>query len=181
VLPGPYQARLTVAGRSYTQPLKVALDPRSAATAADLSKQLELGLSCSREIGRAARAMRDVRALRSQLAERRKAAEGAANAALASKIAALDAEAARILGGGRGGAGAASLSSVSGELSAALGVAESADRTPPATAYTIFEQASRELAAQLASWKSLRESKIAELNKELAQNRLPVIELGASQ
>ena len=36
VLPGMYQVRLTVAGKQYTQPLKVMLDPRSAATPADL-------------------------------------------------------------------------------------------------------------------------------------------------
>ena len=47
VLPGTYTARLTVAGRNYTQPLKVTLDPRSTATPEDLSKQLELGLSAA--------------------------------------------------------------------------------------------------------------------------------------
>ncbi|MGA2267829.1 MAG: hypothetical protein ABSH44_05095 [Bryobacteraceae bacterium] len=183
VLPGAYTVRLTVAGRSYTQPLKVALDPRSAATPADLAEQLELGLSITRAMGRAADAMREVRALRIELTLRRQAAEHAMNSALASRIAALDAEAARILGGGgprgRPGGGTASLSTASSELSAALGVAESADRTPPATAYQIFDQASRELEAQLAAWKSLRETKLSDLNRELEQNRVPIIELGA--
>ena len=167
VLPGTYTARLTVAGRSYTQPLKVALDPRSVATPEDLSKQLELGLSASRAIGQAAETMREVRALRSQLAQRRQAAEASSNAALVSKIAALDAEAARI-----------SLSATSSELGSALSVAESADRTPPATAYQIYDQASRALAAQVASWKSLLETKLGELNRELVQNRLAAIEAG---
>jgi hypothetical protein len=126
------------------------------ATPADLSKQLELGLSASRAIRQAAETMREVRALRSQLAQRRQAAEGVSNAALVSKIAALDAEAAKIVGGGRGGGGGASLSTASSELGSALSVAESADRTPPATAYQIYDQASRTLAAQVAAWNNLR-------------------------
>ena len=42
VLPGTYTVRLTVGGRSYTQPLKVTLDPRSTATPAELQKQFDL-------------------------------------------------------------------------------------------------------------------------------------------
>ena len=67
---------------------------------------------------------------------------------------------------------------VASELSAALSVAESADRTPPATAYQIYDQASRTLAAQVAAWKSLLETKLSELNRELVQNGLPAIDLG---
>jgi hypothetical protein len=48
------------------------------------------------------------------------------------------------------------LSSVAAELNTALSVAESADRTPPAQAAQLFEQANRELATQLAKWKALR-------------------------
>ena len=167
VLPGTYTARLTVAGRSYTQPLKVALDPRSVATPEDLSKQLELGLSASRAIRQAAETMREVRALRSQLAQRRQAAEGVSNSALVSKIAALDAEAAKI-----------SLSATSRELGSALSVAESADRTPPATAYQAYDQASRALATQVAAWRTLLETGLGDLNRELVQNRLPAIDPG---
>ena len=148
------------------------------ATPADLSKQLELSLTAARGIGQAAEALRDLRALRRQLAERRQAAESASNGALAAKIAGVDAEAAKLLGGGRGG-GSASLSSVAAELNAALGVAQSADRTPPAVAYQIADQAGRALAAQLASWKSLRDTGLAELNRELRQNRMSAIDLAA--
>ena len=167
VLPGTYTARLTVAGRSYTQPLKVALDPRSVATPEDLSKQLELGLSASRAIRQAEETMSQVRALRSQLAQRLQAAERASNAALVARIVALDAEAAKI-----------GLTAASSELGSALSAAESADRTPPATAYQAYDQANRTLAAQLAAWKSLLETGLGVLNRELEQNRLPAIDPG---
>ncbi len=147
VIPGAYQVRLTAGGRSYTQPLTVMLDPRSTATPADLSKQLELSLACMREMARAADSMREVRALRRQLAGK--------------KITALDAEAASLLGGGggrggRGGGGGNSLSSLSSQLGTALAVAQSADRTPPEAAYTVFGLATRELIFQLTAWKALQ-------------------------
>src|SRR5258708_5346812 len=75
-----------------------------------------------------------------------------------------------------GGGGPQNLDTVSSRLNTALGVAQSADRTPPATAYAAYEQASRDLAAQLASWKTLRDVKLAELNRELRQANLPPIE-----
>jgi hypothetical protein len=53
-LPGTYQARLTVAGQTLTQPFQVALDPRSTATPADLESQLQLGLEATHAIEQAA-------------------------------------------------------------------------------------------------------------------------------
>jgi len=164
VLPGAYQLRLTAGGRSYTEALVVKLDPRSTATPVDLTKQSELSQACVREMGKAADALREIREARRRLAER----IPSSNADLASKIAALDGEAARLMGsgdGGRGGAaGGNSLTSVSSQLSAALAVAESADRTPPEDAYTLFGLATRELSAELSTWKALQ-SRIADLLK----------------
>jgi hypothetical protein len=37
-------------------------------------------------------------------------------------------------------------------------------RTPPATAYEIARQASRDLATLLANWKTLRDTRFKELN-----------------
>jgi hypothetical protein len=53
-VPGEYTVRLTAGGKSYTQPLRVAMDPRSVATAAELSRQLEFGLGVVRAMERAA-------------------------------------------------------------------------------------------------------------------------------
>ena len=181
VLPGTYTVRLTADGRTYTQPLKVVLDPRSTASPADLSKQLDLSLSVIREIARAVGALGEARALRGQLAARRKEAEASSNAALADRIAALDGEAARFAagGGGRGGrgGGGTGFGAVTAALNTALSVAQSGDRTPPAQAYAVFEQARHDLENQLAAWKTLRETRLADLNRELRQNRLAAIAL----
>jgi photosystem II stability/assembly factor-like uncharacterized protein len=169
VLPGTYTVRLTAAGRSTTQPLIVTLDPRSTATPADLQKRFDLSISLWRDMQRAAEASREGAALRRALAGQRQTAAPEA----AAKLSALDADAARILGagggggrGGRGGAaaGGTTIAGVSAEIGTALSVAESADRTPPATAYEIGRQASRDLATLLASWKTLRDTRFKEFN-----------------
>ena len=168
VLPGTYTVRLTAAGRSYTQPLKVTLDPRSAAAPAEIQKRFDLSISLWRDMNRAAEATREGTALRRALADQRQSAAPE----VATKLSALDADAARILGaggGGRGGRGGAAgggntIAGVTALLATALGVAESADRTPPATAYEIARQASRDLATLLANWKTLRDTRFKELN-----------------
>ncbi|HEV2447927.1 MAG TPA: hypothetical protein VGS58_18485, partial [Candidatus Sulfopaludibacter sp.] len=181
VLPGVYQVRLTVASRASTEPLKVALDPRSSATPADLAKQFDLALKAWRDVKTAAGTMRQVTALRRRIAEIQ--SQQAANAAVVSLASEVDTSAAQILGGsgGRGAAGAPSgLAAVESELNAALGVAESADRTPPAAAYTLYEQGSRRLAQQLAAWQTLKNGKLAEFNRALRAGNLPEIDLAAA-
>jgi hypothetical protein len=131
VMPGTYQVRLTAAGKTYTQPLIVTLDPRSNATPADLEKQSELSLACTRDMARAVEAMREMRTLRRQLADR--------------KITSLDAEFAGL-----------NFAAIWSQLNTALSVAQSADRTPPETAYTISGMATRDLTLRLAAWKDLQ-------------------------
>jgi hypothetical protein len=86
VLPGTYTLRLTVAGKSFTEPLTIRMDPRSGATAEDLSKQHDLAMKIAKAMERA----RDSREAMTA-------------------------------------------------LNSAMAVVLSADRTPPAVAYSIYE------------------------------------------
>ncbi len=94
VLPGTYQVKLTVGGKTYTQPLVVKMDPRSTAAPAELTKQFDLSMQCMKAIERAR---------------------------------------------------AAGLTQVVAQLTTAMQVAQSADRTPPASAYAIYEEALKSL------------------------------------
>jgi photosystem II stability/assembly factor-like uncharacterized protein len=157
VMPGTYQVKLTAAGRTYTQPLRVKLDPRSTATPLDIQKQYDLSMSILRDMKRVADATAEAAAARRALAGKPDAAQ-------------LEGAIARIAGaggggrGGRGGGAAAggppTLATVNAMLSTALSVAGSADRTPPASAYQLAADASRELNRLLAEWKSLRDTKL---------------------
>ncbi len=173
VLPGLYQVRLTVGEKHYAQPLKVVLDPRSSATPTDLAKQFDLARKVSRLTGEGAQLTRSLSALRKQLSDLQKTSPS-----LGPQILAVDADAAKITGaGGRRSAAAppSGLGAVSSDLNAVLAVVDSADRTPPAQAYALFEQARRNFAAQAASWDALKKGKLAELNGALRAQNLPEI------
>jgi hypothetical protein len=177
--PGTYSIRLQASGKTYTQTFMVKLDPRSTATPLELSKQLELSLQSAKGLTRAAAMTVEVRSIQRQMFERRQLA----NAEVGKKIVELEHDAELLAGtasprdrAGRGG-GDTGLAGVTNAFTTALSVAQSADRTPPATAYTIYQQGVRELAAQEAAWKRLRETDIPELNRQLKEIKLAVIEI----
>ena len=60
-LPGEYQLRLTVDGKSYTQPFKLVMDPRVKTSPADLQKQFALELKLVEGIQNAYKAVAEVR------------------------------------------------------------------------------------------------------------------------
>jgi photosystem II stability/assembly factor-like uncharacterized protein len=76
VLPGTYTVRLTAGGRTYSQPLRVTMDPRSTATPQDLQKQFDLSITIWRNMARAA-ASNAPASVRSQLAAALSAAQSA--------------------------------------------------------------------------------------------------------
>jgi hypothetical protein len=61
IAPGKYTVRLTVNGRSQSQPLVVKMDPRVKATAADLTLQYDTSRAIDTLIGRSAVALREIR------------------------------------------------------------------------------------------------------------------------
>jgi len=133
-LPGSYQVRLTVDGRSLTQPLKVMLDPRSTATPVDLSAQLDLGMKASKQMQRSAELARQVQSARTQAAP------------------AVQQELDKILNGRGTEHG---LTTINRDLGAVLGVVNSADRKPPAQAYAMYQEAVRDLDARAAEFKEV--------------------------
>lgn len=177
VLPGVYQVRLTVGGQHYTQPLKVVLDPRSNATPSDLAKQLELALKVSEQMSKAQHASEKLKEVRKQLAGVR---AKISNTRAASLLPEVDAELEKMAGASGGwseAAKASGLGAVQLALNAVNEVVDSSDRTPPAQAYALFDQASHNLAAQLAQWDALKKGKLAELNRAMREQNLPEIDL----
>jgi photosystem II stability/assembly factor-like uncharacterized protein len=175
VLPGIYQLRLTVSGQHYTQPLKVTLDPRSTATPIDLAKQFELATKVSSQLGKNAQLTGQISALRRQIDELKKKST---DAALLTLLASVDAAAEKIAGA-RGSRAATAppsgLGAVQADLNAVNGVVDSSDRTPPAQAYALYEQAAHNFTTQLANWEALKSGKLAELNRALRAQNLPEI------
>jgi len=61
-LPGGYQARLSVDGKTYTQPFKLIMDPRVKVSAQDLEKQFALELKLTQTMQQASQAVEEIHA-----------------------------------------------------------------------------------------------------------------------
>ncbi len=165
--PGVYQVRLTVDGRSYTHLLKVVADPRSPATTEDYARQFELSSTILEAMGRGEQFTAGIEAFRKKLDGHRVQAQMAGKGPVLGLIVAFDAEAKRAAG---------PVERAEEQLQTALGVAESGDRTPPAAAYQMCEEADGAIKQAQEKWKVWRESRMAEINKQLQASGLPLIQ-----
>jgi len=68
--PGEYTVRLTVDGRSATQPLLVEVDPRSSASSTDIEAQVAFALEVRSHLTRIAEIVETIRGIRTQLEDR---------------------------------------------------------------------------------------------------------------
>lgn len=178
---GNYDVKLTVNGRSYTQPLTVKMDPRVKASAADLAQQHAIAMRCYEGVKQAREAIEQIRKIRTQLRSLRdRAGQGPlaeGTAALERKAGALEgAGGGGFRGGGGGGAsGEPTLSRMSGELSGLMNLVEGADVAPTTQAVAASEQAQRSLVQVLARWSELKDKDIKALNEQLTKSGLPAL------
>jgi photosystem II stability/assembly factor-like uncharacterized protein len=187
VLPGEYTVKLTVDGRSLTQPLMVKMDPRVQTPSEGLRQQFALAMRSWEGIGKVQETLRQVRALRTQVrALRERAGE---KGALMEALEALDKKASALegpmgrggprggFGRGAGASGEASLARLNGQLSSLLALVEGADATPTTQAVAAAEEVQRALTALLERWSALKDRDLKALNERLRQANLPVIAL----
>jgi photosystem II stability/assembly factor-like uncharacterized protein len=162
--PGTYTVRLTVSGRSYTQPLSLKLDPRVKTPAPALARLASL----SRELYEEARATHAAylraRGLASSLANEQGADVLAFRAQLDS-LAPAPSRGGRGFGR-RGGAAGASLSleAASSALTAAVMAMQDADVAPTAAQVATAGRARDQAATATARWNRLRTADLAALD-----------------
>ncbi|MEK6302117.1 MAG: glycoside hydrolase [Acidobacteriota bacterium] len=176
VLPGSYTVKLTVDGRSFSQPLNVKIDPRVKTPAEGLAQQHAIAMRCYDGMKQAREAIEQVRKLRTQLRSLR---DRAGQGALADAITALETKAAALEGasggfrGGGGGSSEPSLSQVSGDLLGLMRLVEGADVTPTTQAVAASEQLQQTLSGLLSRWRELKDKDVKALNEQLAKAGLP--------
>jgi photosystem II stability/assembly factor-like uncharacterized protein len=174
VLPGRYTVKLTVNGKSYTQPLTVRMDLRVKTLPDELRQQFELESAIVDAMHRDYEAVQQLRSLRRQLKGLK---DRASQSKLAHAIAALEKKAAD-LEGDTGGYGARFLSTPEGRslarlnagLNTLLGAVDSADAAPTTSAVSTFNDVKSALEDQLARWREIKTKDVPALNLKLRES-----------
>jgi photosystem II stability/assembly factor-like uncharacterized protein len=148
VVPGAYRVRLTVAGKSYEQPLEVGPDPRVKTKPQEFAQQFDLAKRLYDRLQQAGQAIREVEQRRTQLKQQPNPD--------------LDRKLATIAGAARGeedeeapAPGTVTLRQVSASLSHLLGVVESADAPPTKQASDAAQETFTQLDGLLGQLKQL--------------------------
>lgn len=185
-VPGSYQVKLTVAGKSYTAPLDVKLDPRVSTAQADLEKQFDLGLQVRNLLGQAHGSVLEIRNLRAQLDALRKrladhsrgAAILAAAEAIDKKMAAVEAELIEVKA--RSSQDMCNYpTKLNGKIAWLSDVVDSADRLPTRQAYEYTEEMRTRVNSQVGAWKEVLARDVAALNDRIRQENIPALTLPA--
>jgi photosystem II stability/assembly factor-like uncharacterized protein len=180
-LPGNYTVKLTVDGKSYTQPLVVKMDPRIKTSLADLRKQFEMQSGSVEGMNESFEALSQVQSVRAQL---RESATKAGKGALADAIAALDKQAAELEGATQsnffglppGAKPPENFSTLNQHFGGILGVADSADAAPTTQATAVYKELKDALEKLLTRWTKIRQQDIPAINAELKKAGLAPVD-----
>ena len=187
-LPGNYTLKLTVAGKSYTAPVEVKLDPRVNISMADLEKQLDLGLKIRDAVSLDHATVDQIHGLREQLKalesrlKGQKKGDAVIQAAedLDKKMTAVEEELYQ-----------PKVKSTEDNLnypdkldqqfiSLGSGV-ENADSAPNAPAFERFQELSAQLDALMAKWHEIESKDLPALNEMIHKADIPVIMLAPAK
>ncbi|HEY8310003.1 MAG TPA: hypothetical protein VIG47_05570, partial [Gemmatimonadaceae bacterium] len=180
--PGTYTVRLTVAGRSYTQPLTVRLDPRVKTPAAALALNTKLSLEMY-ELARSTRqAYGQAHDLGEKLAQLQKdqKVDVAAFKAQVDSVAPSEARGGRRFFGARGGGRPAI--TLNGASSAALAASlamQSAETAPTAAQIAACARARTEAQAAMTRWNAMKTTGLSSFNAMLKTKGQPAVTLPA--
>jgi photosystem II stability/assembly factor-like uncharacterized protein len=163
VHPGRYTVKLTVGDKSIEQPLTVKMDPRVKTTEAGLQQQFALSMQCYEGMKQVRAIQGQIQKLRAKLTTKlntvKDGPQREALKALQAKLSELEGAPAGKFGFGKGAkrGGQASLSRISGEMGALLGVLQGADAIPTTQVVSACEEARHALENLLGQWRKLRE------------------------
>jgi hypothetical protein len=174
VMPGNYTVKLTVNGKTYSQPLAVKMDPRVKTLTADLQQQFDKSMQAYQEAVAASRALGQVRDLEKQIAKRESGNKPAGKLAVYDKQ--LDA-----LSGPKADSpfafffhrGPPNFGSVGGDLQMLMARMQGADQAPTAADLAALDKTSAELKSLMDRWDALKGQPLADVNHALQENRQP--------
>ncbi|HVS89325.1 MAG TPA: hypothetical protein VHF01_14035 [Candidatus Acidoferrum sp.] len=183
VLPGKYQVQLTVAGKTYTAPVEVKMDPRVKTSAEDLRKQFDLMLKLRDRQDEMNKTILAIRDLRSQLQALEKRLEPlgdqvksfvSLSADLRKKASAIEEELIQVNSKASEDElnYPTKLNSKIGYLQAAI---DSADVAPTEGEIAVFAELDRQLEAQLVQWREVNTKDVPALNEAMRKGGIPLV------
>ena len=181
-LPGAYQVRLTVKGKSYTAPLEIKADPRLQATPQDLQNQFDLLLKIRDRVTQTHDTVNQIRDIRGQIEALNKRLQGQPQAkAVADAGKQLDkkmTEIEEVLIQTRARSNQDILNypiRLNNYLVALGGVVGSSDSAPTQVSYEVFDTLSKQLDEQLAKWKTVLSTDLPAYNDIVRKQEVPAI------
>jgi photosystem II stability/assembly factor-like uncharacterized protein len=185
-MPGKYQVRLTVEGKSQTAPFEIKLDPRVSASAEDIRKQFELEVKLRDREDEMNKAILGIRDLRAQLLamEKRLGSDDstkplvATSADLRKKTGAIEEELIQV-----NSKSSEDEANYPTKLNSKLGylqnVIDSADAAPTAAEAGVFADLDQRLEVQLAKWREVLGKDVPALNDAMRKNNIPLVGISA--
>ena len=182
VMPGTYQVKLTVAGKTSTVSFELTKDPRISASQADLEKQQELALRIRDRVSAGNEAVNQIRSVRSQAdaLKKRLAADASAKPildladALTKKMNAIEEKI--IQPKSKSGEDPLNFPiQVADQLVALQETVESADTAPTAASFTVYEELNARLETQLTAWHEIQSKDLVALNAAIQKANIPAI------
>ena len=179
VLPGSYEAVLTVDGKQYRQKFDIVLDPRVHASESDLTEQWNLAQSISKAMEASYKAYNDFAALQSQIALRQAALKDKPEAKeLLDELAKIQKSANDL---GEGSAESPGMGPMNRDLSRYFVMVESADLRPVASAQKVSHESCVGLQKRLALWQKLNDDDVPALNRKLEAAHLGTLPMPAAK
>jgi photosystem II stability/assembly factor-like uncharacterized protein len=181
-LPGKYTARLNVAGKSYTAPIEVKLDPRVKTSMADLQKQFDMMTQVISLHGETHAAVLEMRSVRAQFGMLRKSLgdDAKARTALArmdeieKKTAPVEAELIEV-----DARSSQDMCNYPTKLNSKVAwlnlVVDNADMPPTKQSVEFLQVLRGRADTQLAAWKQIVAKDVAALNQWMREQNIPAV------
>lgn len=180
--PGSYQVKLTVDGKSYTQPFEIKSDPRVTTAPADYAKQLEFGLKIRDKLSETHNAIIQIRDVRRQVEDLLKRVAGQPNfkviddagTALNKNLTAIE----ETLYQTKNQSNQDPLNypiRLNNKLAALAGVVGSAEAAPTAQSYAVYDELVTQIDAQLQKLAQLMRSDVPAFNQLVRDQNIPAV------
>ena len=181
-LPGKYQVRLTVGGKSQTASFEVKMDPRVQTSPDDLRKQFDLMLKLSERQDLMNKTVLAIRDLRTQLqAFEKRIGSGAETKSLATesadlrkKISAIEEQLVQV--NSKSSEDQANYPTMlNSKLAHLQSLVDSADTAPTPAEDAVFAELDQRLETQLTAWREVLAKDLPALNESMHKDKVPAL------